>query len=288
MVQTSVDTAQPRARAGLIADLAPLYIESLFNGESSSIPFGIAVAQGAGQKAALPASAASKMLGISAFSHEHEQQTREGPAVLQPDEAFGVCRFGTVNVVTENACVKGGKVYARITSDGGSNTQLGSIRSNNDAGRAVLLPGCEFLGAASAGETVAVWVDLLGEGDGEIVVFGDNNASLTDDSTVAKFIVPAGRTFLLEAASYFNATGLAQDAANYFDIKVVNGATVMANWSTQTGQEGTIAAATTVNLTNGTPANRTAAAGSVISVFYDETGAATLPAGTLTFTGRLL
>lgn len=289
MVQTSVAASIARARAGLVGDNSPSYVSSFANGESASIPYGIALMQGtAADEAELPDNAGAKFLGISAFSHALEQAARQGPAVIGVDDEFNCLRFGTVNVVVENAVAKGGKVYARITSDGGSNTQLGSIRGDDDGGRAVCLPGCEFLSSAGAGGFALVFVDLLGEADGERVVIGDDHGELTADTTVLKFVVPAGRTFVLDGASYNNATGLAQDAANYFDIKVARGSTVMANWSTETGEEGTIAAATTVNLTLGTIANRTAAAGTVISAFYDETGTATLPAGVLSFTGKLI
>lgn len=289
MVQTSVAASIARARAGLVGDNFPSYSSSFANGESAAIPYGIALAQGAAvDEAELPGNAGAKFVGISAFSHALEQAARQGPAVIGVDDEFNCLRFGTVNVVVENAVTKGGKVYARITSDGGDNTQLGSIRGDDDAGRAVCLPGCEFLSSAGAAGFALVFVDLLGEADGERVTIGDAHAQLTDDATVLKFIVPAGRTFVLDGANYNNATGLAANATNFFDIKVQRGSTVMANWSTETGEEGTIAAATTVNLALGTIANRTAPAGAVVAVMYDEGGAATLPAGVLSFTGKLI
>lgn len=111
-----------------------------------------------------------------------------------------------------------------------------------------------------------------------------DNASLTADDTVKLF--KAERQFLLEAATYHNETGLVADVTNFMDIQLVETAVVMANWSTETGQEGTIAADTHVDLTLGTLANRTLAADEVLSVFFEEGGAVTLPAGRLHFEGR--
>jgi hypothetical protein len=110
------------------------------------------------------------------------------------------------------------------------------------------------------------------------------HGSLTADTTVKLFA--AVSEFLLESARYINPTGLAADAANYFNIKLVETAVVMANWSTETGQEGTIAADTFVDLTLGTAADRTLAADEELSIFFDETGTATLPAGRIQIEGR--
>lgn len=140
--------------------------------------------------------------------------------------------------------------------------------------------------------------------DGEVVVFacpeaGDigvdlitlayDHAAATADTTVKLYKVPAGKKFVLIGADYINPTGLAQDAANYFDIKVIKDATVMANWSTLTGAQGTIAADTFVALVNSaTAADIVAAAAAIIALFLDETGTATLPAGRIVIRGLLI
>lgn len=119
---------------------------------------------------------------------------------------------------------------------------------------------------------------------GDQISLSYDNASLTADLTVVLF--KAQREFLLEAASYYNATGLVADVTNFMDIQLVETAVVMANWSTETGQEGTIAAAGFVDLTLGTVANRTLAAGEKLSIFFEEGGAVTLPVGLLQIEGR--
>lgn len=106
-----------------------------------------------------------------------------------------------------------------------------------------------------------------------------DNASITADETVVLDAPP--KRFYVEGARYYNATGLAAHADNYFDIKVLIGATVAANWSTQTGEEGALTAATFMTLDNAAAASRQGDAGDQIKAFFDETGTATLPAGRL-------
>jgi hypothetical protein len=143
------------------------------------------------------------------------------------------------------------------------------------------------------------------ESDGEILVYGAPEAALghmveqitlaydhaqvTADTTIKLYKVPAGKKLRVIGIDYINPTGLAEDAANYFNVKVLKDATVMANWSTETGQQGTIAADTFVALVNSaTDADLVAAAAAIVALFLDETGAATLPAGRVVIRALLL
>jgi hypothetical protein len=120
----------------------------------------------------------------------------------------------------------------------------------------------------------------------ERVLFAYDHVQVTADTTIQLFRIPAGKKFRLLSAEYINVTGLTQDASNYFDIKVLKGSTVMANFSTLTGAQGTIAADTFVDLVNSaTDANLVAAAADAIKLFLDETGTATLPAGRIVIHG---
>ncbi len=87
----------------------------------------------------------------------------------------------------------------------------------------------------------------------------------------------AKRSFRILSAQYINVTGLAQDVTNFFNIKVKQAAVIIANWSTETGQEGTIAADTFVEMVMGSDVNVEAA--EELSFQMDEDGTATLPAG---------
>jgi hypothetical protein len=104
------------------------------------------------------------------------------------------------------------------------------------------------------------------------------HAALTATTTDKFFRVP--RKARLERVTYFNKTGLAADASNYFAVQVKNGSTVCASWSTQTGAQGALTADTpsTVPL-SATAANLIFAAGDVVSFAAVEAGTATLPAG---------
>ncbi len=141
------------------------------------------------------------------------------------------------------------------------------------------------------------------ESDGEVLVFGApevddlvelitiayDHVAVTADTTVKLYKVPAGKKLRLIGADYINPTGLAQDGTNYFTVKVLKDATVMASWSTLTGAEGTIAADTFVALTNSaTDADLVAAAAAIIALFLDETATASLPAGRIVIRGVLL
>lgn len=115
---------------------------------------------------------------------------------------------------------------------------------------------------------------------------------VTADTTTKEYKTRANKRLRIDAVRYHNATGLAQDASNTFNIKLQTGAgpTVLASWdtTTTTGQ-GTIAADTFVSMVlNATPANLILAGDAELSLFLDETGTATLPAGKLIVHGTYL
>ena len=116
------------------------------------------------------------------------------------------------------------------------------------------------------------------EGSRERFTLSYDNAALTADLTVVLDAPP--KRFYIEGVRHYNATGLVAHASNYFNIKALIGAVIGANWSTETGQEGSIPAATFTTFAS--PSDISDAVGSadaVISLLFDETGTATLPAG---------
>lgn len=93
-------------------------------------------------------------------------------------------------------------------------------------------------------------------------------------------LMVATRKFRIDAARYVNPTGLAEDADNFFDIQILKDAAVAANWSTETGEEGTLTAGEWAELSlSATAANLVFEAGDEMDLNLDETGTATLPAG---------
>jgi predicted RecA/RadA family phage recombinase len=148
-----------------------------------------------------------------------------------------------------------------------------------------------FIGYAAAAVLAAaasVNVILLSAIDGGAGTAGEtllhvsaSHAQVTADTSDHLFVVPAGKTAKLVGASYFNATGLAEHASNYFAIKVQvaddAAPVVLAQHSTEEGDgDGSIAAGVAVELGLTDDA---VAAGEAIELFLDETGTATLPAG---------
>jgi hypothetical protein len=116
----------------------------------------------------------------------------------------------------------------------------------------------------------------------------DHAAAADADRTDKMWKLP--RAFRVERVMYVNPTGLAAHAANFFTVKLTKGATVVASWSTETGEDGTIAADTFVELNlSATDADRVFAADDEMKLFLDEAaGTATLPAGRVIVEGFYL
>lgn len=118
-----------------------------------------------------------------------------------------------------------------------------------------------------------------------------DHAALTATTTSKLWKCPAGRSFVIERASYVNPTGLVGDITNNFLGELRKGATVMATlFNTDTDADGaTLDVDTFVEGTlSATAANKWLAAGDVLAFVATEGGTATLPAGRLVIEGRLL
>jgi hypothetical protein len=120
------------------------------------------------------------------------------------------------------------------------------------------------------------------------IVLPFDHAQLTADLTAKLLKVPdfcAG--FRVEKVEYINPTGLAADPDNNFAISVKNGATVVAG--PLSSADDPIAADTFTTLAlSATDADQVLDPGEILSVLFDETGVATLPAGRLVIHGRYL
>jgi hypothetical protein len=112
--------------------------------------------------------------------------------------------------------------------------------------------------------------------------------AITTDTTLAMDKIPAGKRVRVDRVTFAPHGTLAVDASHFFNLKLLKGvSTVVANWSTATGQQGTLTSGTPVELVlSATDANLILDAADVISAFFDETGSATMPAGVLTVEGR--
>lgn len=117
-----------------------------------------------------------------------------------------------------------------------------------------------------------------------------DHAQVTGDTTVKLDKIPSGRKVRIDSVQYVNPTGLAEDTTNVFAVKLMNGSTVIASWSTDSDlltADASIPADTFMNLTlSSTDADKLLAGGDVLSLFLDEGGSATLPAGRIVVRGR--
>ena len=120
----------------------------------------------------------------------------------------------------------------------------------------------------------------------ESFVLSYDHAQLTANTAIKLF--KPSRAFRIDAVRYVNVTGLAADVTDFFDVQVLIEAAVSANWLTETGEEGTIAANTWVDATDGAAADMVGAADDEIILNFVEGGTATLPAGRVQIEGRYL
>jgi len=95
--------------------------------------------------------------------------------------------------------------------------------------------------------------------------------------------------FLVTKIRYVSESGLVADATNFFALSVRNNdtAAVLANWSTEVGEEGTISSESFADFVS-TAASHVVAKDETLIFNFVEGGTATLPPGRLQIEGRYL
>ena len=117
------------------------------------------------------------------------------------------------------------------------------------------------------------------------------------DVTELVMVIPTGKSLRVDQVQYVNPTGLAGHGTNFAHISLFKDSTEMYRWNTDsndatgsiagTASEGTIAAATFVDLTaSPTDAALVAEATDVLSIVINESGTTTVPAGRVVIRGR--
>jgi hypothetical protein len=291
-IQTSYGTAAA-AFAGMLADIGSKDIRSGINEETSSMPWGIAVQVGtvatSDDYIKLPTAADNLIAGFLVHDHAHDNRASASGSdeALAADKIGNILRRGYFYAQPEASITvaRGDPVYMRIATSG-AKTQKGALSNAIDGVTNVRLPGCRWAQAAT--NPGFAMIEVIDAGDiGDRVTYRSIHAQATADTTQYLVETPADHWFILEEAVYYNATGLAQDATNFFNIKVQDQTpTVYANWSTETGKEGTITADTPVRMVLG--ASVAIPPNSLVDLMLDEDGTATLPAGEIILTGRLM
>ncbi len=280
-VQTSFSTTRTSAFPGTPVGNESRTVETMRNDEATAeIAFGVAIKHGSTTDEQdgllLTASQGEIIAGIVMHSHSYDQ-TQLGDDGVLPGALLNVVRKGRLRVLCEDGCNVGDPLHIRAVATGAE--LAGACLAAADGADTI---DCSSQGEwrtqAAAGALADLEFDFTGQDEAftEFQLHYDN-ASLTADLTVV-LDAPA-RRFRVDRARHYNATGLVADATNFMDIRVLIGTDLAANYSTETGQEGTIAAAGFPALTNGTLALRTGAADEVISLFFEEGGAVTFPVG---------
>lgn len=114
------------------------------------------------------------------------------------NEAVALMESGHMHVLCEGTCVADQPVFARITSDGGSNTVLGKVRGDSDvvSGGIVITPDGSFTAALT---TVGI---TLSDG-----VNPPQSFQFSTDASPITAEVAAGLVAAINASDLFDATG---------------------------------------------------------------------------------
>lgn len=293
-MQTTYSTTMAGQIAGQPSDCRANTIIHRLNDSAAAVPFGIGVQRDGAGKFTEAFDGSSPFLGVTVHSHWTENQDLSGTDGIDLAAMANIMTKGSIVVYSEEAVNDGDRAYCRVTATTSPLDQLGNFRKTSDAGRAVVFPG-RFEGTTAAAGNVTLVFDCE-------TVFGDGD-NITNDEVVKviqciqattnliwyKFIPDAARTFIITGVEVYNPTGLAASTSNSHKLTVDNAAVgIAAQWDTETGVQGTITAATCMAMTNGSLANRTVAAGAVVTVQTTLTGSKTLPAGFITIRGYLV
>lgn len=113
-------------------------------------------------------------------------------------------------------------------------------------------------------------------------------ASVSADTTT-KIAAVKLRSVRVERVWLSVPVGVVADATNFVTFKILKGSTVVASWATSVAGQGTITAATPVEMVlSATVANRFLADADILSVFVDVNGTITVPLGRVVVEGTEL
>jgi hypothetical protein len=140
------------------------------------------------------------------------------------------------------------------------------------------------------GGNVAMTENVANAGFLVVGLTGGTNAAMaaTVGATTTQKFCKVPRIYRVDDVEWLTPTTVTQDAANYWDIELMNGSTSVAKWSTLTSAQGTITGGTGVTLVNSaTDASLVFAAGDTMSLVLTKHGSpAALPPGRLTVHGH--
>lgn len=194
---------QPReilepAKAGSISRLGAFVTTRTLN-QAAGVAEGLLLAPSGttGQECISPTTAAGVQTAVGFSVYRPMSEDFDSTHHYADNEAVGIMEEGHMYVLSEGSVVADEPVYARVTSDGGSNTVLGKVRGDNGfaAGGIVLTP------AATYGQSAHEVGVTLSDGVVEEVFNFVTDASPTTGE------VAAGLVALIDASPNFAATG---------------------------------------------------------------------------------
>jgi len=145
------------AMAGMKADASDDTCDSLANGDTVTIPPGVAVIKGTSDaKAKLPGTSGDHFLGVTVYSAAGMTDLVNGGYAVA--DAMPVMRKGRIWVQVEEAVNKGDNAFIRYAS--GTGTQKGAFRKSADTSTAVQAKGFVYLTTASANGFALLEVDV--------------------------------------------------------------------------------------------------------------------------------
>ncbi len=137
-------------------------------------------------------------LGFSVFTPlEEDADLTDGAPHYADNQMVSIMTDGSMWVDCEGTVVAGNPVFVRITSDGGSNTELGKVRGDSDvvSGGIVITPDASFTAALT---TVGL---TLSDGT------NTQTFQFSTDSSPTTAEVAAGLVAAIDASTLFAATG---------------------------------------------------------------------------------
>ncbi len=131
-MQTTYNDKPAAAFNGMSAEGPHESVRSALNDTGVDCPFGIFVKKGDTDENFDLFSSGATALGALMHSHAQENRGLASAAGVANGDMANVLRKGKVWMLTEGTVTANGKVYARHTSDGASNTQKGKPRADGD------------------------------------------------------------------------------------------------------------------------------------------------------------
>jgi hypothetical protein len=186
------------ATAGSISRLGAVVTTRTLN-QAAGLAVGLLVAPSgtAGQECISPSTAAGVQTADGFSVNRPMSEDFDSTHHYADNEAVAVMESGHMYVLSEGTVVANEPVYARITSDAGSNTVLGKVRGDNGfaAGGIVLTPAATY--GASAHE-IGLTIS-----DGVV----EETFNFVTDASPTTGEVAAGLVALIDASANFASTG---------------------------------------------------------------------------------